>query len=474
MTYNPADAARGPRRGTHAPPLLSRLSRPVRLLDLVVAGLALGAGAVFLLPVAVAARARRLLDRRRGRRIMYLGTGQIAQVFPRNGVNLFLERECSDFGGLFEQLWNVHFPAGARGVHHLTARHHLVDFDLPPRRGARRWRVTATAVRELAFLAWVLPFASRNGVTVVTATNPYLQGLNAAILGAVLGIPYGVIITRDFDWDWTVLGKQAFPSVFPSRAVEKRVERVVLAGAALVLADRRYYRDFAVRNGALPERAVATRVLADTAYAAARPTPSARQRYGLGPGPLLVYVGRLDRDKFAGDLVGCLARVRQQFPTAQLACCGTGALMTSMGDEAERRGVGAGLRFLGALPLAQLAELVASSDVVVAPHMGYTLVEAGMTGVPIATYDYDYHGEVLQNGVSGLLAPFRDVAALADRVCWALAHPDAARALGERARERLLAEHAPTAVIPLYRAAYQRVLASGREDRRVQGPQATV
>ena len=47
---------------------------------------------------------------------MYLGTGQIAQVFPRNGVNLFLERECSDFDGYFEQMWNVHFPAGARGA----------------------------------------------------------------------------------------------------------------------------------------------------------------------------------------------------------------------------------------------------------------------------------------------------------------------------------------------------------------------
>ena len=36
----------------------------------------------------------------------------IAQVFPRNGMNLFLERECSDFDGYFEQMWNVHFPAG--------------------------------------------------------------------------------------------------------------------------------------------------------------------------------------------------------------------------------------------------------------------------------------------------------------------------------------------------------------------------
>lgn len=427
-------------------------------LDLILAGVVLAAGAVFLAPVAVAARLHRLVHWGRSPRILYLGTGQIAQVFPRNGVNLFLERECSDFGGFFEQLWNVHFPAGARGTHDLTPRHHLVDFDLPLPAVVGTLRVTATALREVAFLAWVLPFASRNGVAVVTATNPYLQGLNAAILGAVLGIPYGVIITRDFDWDWAVLGKQAFPSAFPSRAVEKRVERLVLANAALVLADRRYYRDFAVRNGAAPERAVATRVLADTAYAGARPAHGGRERYGLGPGPLLVYVGRLDPDKFALDLVECLGLVRERFPAVQLACCGDGALVAAMRERARQLGAVAHLRFLGALSLGDLAQLVASCDVVVAPHMGYTLVEAGLTGSPIATYDYDYHREILEDGVTGLLAPFRDVPALADRVCWALANPSAARQLGARARERLLAEHSLAAVVPLYRSAYCRVL----------------
>ena len=82
------------------------------------------------------------LTRRRGpRRIVYLGTGQIAQVFPRNGVNLFLERECSDFDGYFEQMWNVHFPAAARGEMSLTPRHHLVDVDF---RAAARTRALPT------------------------------------------------------------------------------------------------------------------------------------------------------------------------------------------------------------------------------------------------------------------------------------------------------------------------------------------
>src|SRR5207237_1272847 len=83
-----------------------------------------------------------------------LGTGQIAQVFPRNGVNLFLERECSDFGGYFEQLWNVHFPAGERGTLDLSPRHHLVDVDFCLPDFCMRLPVTSMLWRELRFLMW--------------------------------------------------------------------------------------------------------------------------------------------------------------------------------------------------------------------------------------------------------------------------------------------------------------------------------
>ncbi len=401
--------------------------------------------------------------RGRHRRIVYLGTGRIAQVFPRNGVNLFLERECSDFRSYFEHMWNVHFPAGARGRLDLSPRHHLVDVDfcLPGSARDGELRLAAMIWREVRFLLWLLVFLRRVRASIVTATNPYLQGLNAALASRLLGLPYAVIITRDYDWDWTVLGKQAFGSVYPSRRLERVVGRWVLRHADLVLADRAYYRDFAVRNGAAPERAVATRVLADSAFSAAQPSSSVRTRYELGTGPLLTYVGRLDADKFPLDLVECLALVSQRFPDAVLACAGSGALSGDMQRRAAKLGVTDQLRLLGALDLDELPALLASSDVVVAPHMGYTLVEAGLTGTPIATYDYDFHSEVLRDGVTGYLAPLRDVDALAERVCCALQDPTAARAVGTRLRDLLLRDHSLEAVVPLYRAAYARVLEPG-------------
>jgi glycosyltransferase involved in cell wall biosynthesis len=424
-----------------------------RALDLLVAtALALGGGMV----VIALGLALRVPRRHTGpRRIVYLGTGQIAQVFPRNGTNLFLERECSDFGGYFEHLWNIHFPAGARGALDLTPRHHLVDLDFC---APARLPLTGQVLREMRFLLWLLPFLTRVRASIVTATNPYLQGLNAAMAAKLLDLPYAVIITRDYDWDWAVLRKQAFRSVYPTRRAERAVGRWVLRHADLVLADRRYYRDFAVRNGARPERAVATRVLADSAFASTSPAAAVRERYALGTGPLLTYVGRLDPDKFPLDLVDCLALVHERFPDATLACAGNGAATEQMRARAAEHGVTDCLRLLGSLELTELASLLADSDVVVAPHMGYTLVEAGLTGTPIATYDYDFHAEVITDRVTGMLAPFRDIRALAEGVCELLADPARAKAIGARLREQLLREHSLASVVPLYRNAYQQVL----------------
>jgi glycosyltransferase involved in cell wall biosynthesis len=424
--------------------------------DSALAIVTLALSALLLLPKVMGFRLRRLRRRPGTRRIAYLGTGQIAQVFPRNGVNLFLERECSDFDGYFEQMWNLHFPAGTSGALDLTPHHHLLDFDLKLPVFVGRFKRTAMALRERAFLRWAIGLADREGITVLCATNPHLQGINAFLLGRLLGLPYAVIVTRDWDWDWQTLRKQGMPSVFPSRQVEERVEHLVFSRAALVLADRQFYRNYAVRHGARPQRAVATRVMADSAYARATPDPDMRRQYGLGPGPILAYVGRLDADKLIMDVVECFGLIRQHYPTAQLLCAGSGDLAGAMRTRAQELGIEEGLHLLEPLALEPLSTLVASSDVVVAAHMGYTLIEAGLTGVPIVTYDYDFHPEILQGEASAYLAPLGDTRALAERVCSVLADPESARRAGQRTRERLLDEHSMAKVVPLYQQAYER------------------
>jgi glycosyltransferase involved in cell wall biosynthesis len=147
--------------------------------------------------------------------------------------------------------------------------------------------------------------------------------------------------------------------------------------------------------------------------------------------------------------VECLGAVARRFPAARLVCAGTGTLASQMQRRAEELGVADRLHLLGNLDLSELPPLLASSDLILAAHMGYTLVEAGLTGVPIVTYDYDFHGEVISDGETGFLAPLRDVNGLAEQACRVLEDRAAARAAGQRLRARLLRDHSLDAVVPL-------------------------
>ena len=79
---------------------------------------------------------------------------------------------------------------------------------------------------------------------------------------------------------------------------------------------------------------------------------------------------------------------------------------------------------------------------------------------PIVTYDYDFHAEIIEHEVTGLLVPFRDARALGAAVVRVLEEREWGTALGARLRARLLREHSLDAVVPLYRSAYDRALSA--------------
>jgi glycosyltransferase involved in cell wall biosynthesis len=85
-----------------------------------------------------------------------------------------------------------------------------------------------------------------------------------------------------------------------------------------------------------------------------------------------------------------------------------------------------------------LARVLPKVTAVVSPETGRALVEAALAGAPIAAYDTDWQGEIIETGATGELVPFRDHAALATAVERYLDDPDYARRMGANVRRRAL------------------------------------
>jgi len=139
-------------------------------------------------------------------------------------------------------------------------------------------------------------------------------------------------------------------------------------------------------------------------------------------------------------LLEAFDRVRAGVPAARLRLAGP------RGDSAhllDRRGTD-GIDVLGAMPQPALAAELRRADVLVLPSRndsyGMVVAEALASGVPVLISEMVGARDLVTEGKTGWIVPVDDTAALAVRMAWCAAHPDAVRAM--RADCRRAAESA--------------------------------
>lgn len=120
-------------------------------------------------------------------------------------------------------------------------------------------------------------------------------------------------------------------------------------------------------------------------YRPDRRTPAMRERLTAGnpEDPLVVYVGRMSREKDLDRLAGIMTHLRTRIPRARLAMVGSGPHL----DELRRQLDPAWTVFTGYLAGVELAEAFASGDVFVFPSttetLGLVALESMASGVPV-------------------------------------------------------------------------------------------
>jgi glycosyltransferase involved in cell wall biosynthesis len=138
------------------------------------------------------------------------------------------------------------------------------------------------------------------------------------------------------------------------------------------------------------------------------------------PTPALVYVGRLKRYKAVDQLLRAMPAIRRRMPDAALTVVGDGDEGRALRALATRLGLDAAVRFTGFVPSAEKVRLLQQAHVLVSPSVregwGLTNVEANACGTACVAADSPGLRDSCRDGETGLLYPWGDVAALADRV----------------------------------------------------------
>ena len=159
--------------------------------------------------------------------------------------------------------------------------------------------------------------------------------------------------------------------------------------------------------------------------------------------PLLLYVGRLDREKSVDRVLLAFDRVASTLPAARLILVGQGTEAARLERLARALPVADRIRFCGARPHALLAPCYQAADVFVfaseTETQGLVLVEAAACGLPAVAVGAPGCEEVVRDGDTGILTK-GEPAALAEAVIGLLLDPARRRWMGARARGVALRE----------------------------------
>jgi glycosyltransferase involved in cell wall biosynthesis len=172
------------------------------------------------------------------------------------------------------------------------------------------------------------------------------------------------------------------------------------------------------------------------------PEPAATGRDGTGP---VLFVGRLVERKGVAQALEAIAKLGPTGPRLEIV--GEGPERAALAQLADRLGVADRVVFRGRISGAELQASYARAAVCVLPSvrdtrgdtegLGVVLLEAMNHGTPVVASRIGGIPDIVEDGVSGLLVPPADAAALAAAIRRVLSDPALARRLGEGGRRRL-------------------------------------
>ena len=165
-------------------------------------------------------------------------------------------------------------------------------------------------------------------------------------------------------------------------------------------------------------------------------------------GRVVLTVGRWDSTeqyKGADTLIAALPRVLKAAPDASLVLVGKGDDRPRLERLAHELGVSEHAHFLEGLTPERLFACYANCDVFALPSrgegFGFVFLEAMACAKPVIGGAHGGIPDIVEDGVTGALVPHGEMERLAQALEFLLVHPDRAKEMGARGRERVRKEY---------------------------------
>jgi glycosyltransferase involved in cell wall biosynthesis len=151
-------------------------------------------------------------------------------------------------------------------------------------------------------------------------------------------------------------------------------------------------------------------------------------------GPFLLSVGRLVELKGLTYLIAAMKKIVADAPTAKLVVIGTGPEAEKLKKQSKELGIAQQVIFLGGIQNSELPKYYASADIFIGPSVktddgatesfGIVFLEALASGTAVISTDSGGIGDIVKDGVTGIVVPERNSECIYEAVQKIIAEPD--------------------------------------------------
>lgn len=372
--------------------------------------------------------------------VIYIKGGQAVEeamrLFPRKGILIdggpdqYLLAVLHHLGE--GRLRLVTF--GERDAHSGDEKLSAIEYPLRPLTVSRLQRRLAFCTSAFDFFTDLLRFKPQRVLCGLDGPIALVALLGARLCGA----------------EFVFFGHNAIESV--SRAY-RFSNAIMCRFANKVVVHGPFVRDEALKLGTAPDKLIEyNNGISATQLQLIAGFPEKRNQRDEGEIKTLLYVGRIEEDKGALDLLDAFLRLPDRH-RLQLHYIGNGGAVPALQARITELGLNGHVRLLGSLPHDEVFSHMHHATAVVTPSQSRfpegrckTAMEAFYVGTPVVAPNYGPFPYLIEHGINGLLYPADDVEALAEALHLIAHQPELEKQLGQGARhsgQRLMRPETP-------------------------------
>jgi glycosyltransferase involved in cell wall biosynthesis len=305
----------------------------------------------------------------------------------------------------------------------------------------RGFAATSTICREFIAVFKITSYCVQERIGVLRAYKHNYPALQAFIVSKFIKIPFIVDISGNYELIRRLTGKTFYFSKlknFPILRIFTRIAMNWLLGlplrhASRVLGRNKGCYEHAFALGAHVEKLSLLRInnfnAAFNSFTPEQPPPKPVEY------PYILFVARLAKINLPLDVIDAFDIAAPHLPEYRLVIVGDGPIRNDVEQRIECSEYKDRIVLMGRCPNDTVFNLTAHAKVALCPLSGAVLTEAMLCGIPVIAYDVAWHPEIVIDDYTGFLVPFRDTAALGEKVTFVINNYQEARTAGRRGRD---------------------------------------